>query len=320
MWRRAWANRFVVSLFVLGATAFAPTARAAELSVDAPASCLDPSALADEVGDLIGKPLGSVTDVDFRIQISETPQHRWQLRLEMLGRRPNGEGAPPVRGSREIEGANCAELAEAAAVAIAVSVRSISPVTTPAPPPATPAAAPPSPPRPAPEALVWRPTVVLALAIDAGSLPNTGVGVDVEAALQRGVLQVVGFGTWFGSQNAVGANNTGGTFQLALGGALACFAPRRGRWTGLACGGLELGRLAGTGLNVARPETRAIFWRAVRADAGVTAALAGNAMLILRAGVAVPLARPEFVLDGTDRIYQPGRLAGRFTAGIEIGF
>ena len=333
MWPRPRANRLGPFLFALGVTAgVAPPASAATLSVEAPASCLDPSAVADEVGDLIGKPLGSVADVDFRVQISETPRHRWRLRLEMIAQRPNGDGTPAVRGSREIEGATCGELAEAAAVAIAISVRSISaeagapeldrpaPPAATAPPPIvkTPAASPP-PTRPTPE-VPWRPTIALALAVDAGALPNTGVGVDVEAALQRGAFQVAALGTWFGSRDTVAANGAGGRFELAIGGALACFAPRRGRWTGLACGGFELGRLAGTGLRVARPETGVAFWRAARADVGVTATLGNRAALILRAGASAPFSRPEFVLDGADLVYRPSRLAGRFTAGLEVGF
>jgi hypothetical protein len=334
MRQRARANRSGLCLLALGVmAAVAPAVEAAQLSVDAPESCLDPSTLADEVSDLVGKPLGSVADVDFRIQISETPARRWRLRLEMVDQRPGSNGTPTVRGSRELEGATCAELAEAAAVAISVSVRAIS-IETPAAaaPPGTAPATPPVPATPSPTTLstardapptpAWHPAVVLALTSDTGALPKTGLGVDLEAELQRGALQLVAFGTWFGSQDAVASASAGGSFQLALGGALVCFAPHRGRWTGLACGGFELGRLAGTGtgLGVTRPETGAAFWRAARADVGVTAGLGGNAALVLRVGAAIPLSRPEFVLDGAELVYRPSRLAGRFTAGLEIGF
>ncbi|HTB61030.1 MAG TPA: hypothetical protein VLC06_24335 [Polyangia bacterium] len=312
--------------------ASAASARGAELFVDAPEACVDPATLADEVGDLIGKPLTDVADVDFRVQITEAPRRRWRLRLMTIQQRASAGGeTPAVRGTREIEGATCAELAEAASVAIAVSIRSIagetaaaaatpSAAAAPTLSPPTPASTTPSIVRAGQPAAAWHPAVVLALATDTGALPNTGLGLDLEVGLQRGSLQVVAFGTWFGSQDTVGAANAGGTFQLALGGALACFAPQRGRWTGLACGGVELGRLAGTGLGVARPETAATFWRAGRADVGVRAALGGNAALVLRVGVAAPWSRPDFVLDGADPVYRPSRLAGRLTAGLEIGF
>jgi hypothetical protein len=327
---RSTNRRWARAILILSA-AYAAPARGAALFVDAPESCVDPAALTDEVSDLIGKPLATVAEVDFRVQITETPQHRWRLRLETIQQRASaGEEIAAVRGTREIEGATCAELAEAASVALAVSVRSIANETAAAAasPPAAPAT--PSPRAPAPTTPsiaraaqptpAWHPAFVLALATDTGALPNTGLGVDLEAGLRRGSLEIVAFGTWFGSQDTVGAANAGGTFQLALGGALACFAPQRGRWTGLACAGFELGRLAGTGLGVARPETAATFWRAGRADAGVTAALGGNAALVLRVGVAVPWTRPDFVLDGAAPVYQPSRLAGRLTTGLEIGF
>ncbi len=329
--RRARANLTVLPLFAFLSlsAASASSAWGAELIVDAPESCVDPVTLVDEVSDLIGKELATVADVDFRVRIAETPQHRWQLRLETIERRASAGGeTPAVRGTREIDGGTCAELAEAASVAIAVSVRSIAgetaaaaapPPTAPAPPPHVSSPTTPSIARATEPTVAWRPALVLAVAIDSGALPNTGLGVDLEARLQRGAFQVVAFGTWFGSQDTVRVVNAGGTFQLAVGGALACFAPQRGRWTGLACGGFELGRLAGTGL-VAHPETAASLWRAGRADVGVTAGLGGNVALALRVGVAVPGSRPKFVLDGADLVYQPSRLAGRLTAGLEIGF
>jgi hypothetical protein len=331
--RRPRANLSALPLFACLSlsAASAASARGAELFVDAPPSCVDPATLADEVGELIGKPLADVADVDFRVQITEAPRRRWRLRIETIQQRaPAGRETPAVRGSREIEGASCAELAEAASVAIAVSIRSIAGETAAAaaPPPAPPPTPSPHAPAPTTPSIVragqptaaWHPAVVLALATDSGALPNTGLGLDLEVGLRRGSLELVAFGTWFGSQDTVGAANAGGTFQLALGGALACFAPQRGRWTGLACGGFELGRLAGTGLGVARPETAATFWRAGRADVGVAAALGGNAALVLRVGVAVPWSRPNFVLDGADPVYRPSRLAGRLTAGLAIGF
>jgi hypothetical protein len=333
--RRPRAPSPALSLFAVLAVwaALTASARGAELFVDAPEACLDPTTLADEVSDLIGKRLAAVADVDFRVQIVETPQRRWRLRLETLEQRGAGGGeAATIRGTREIYGATCAELADAASVAIAVSVRSIAgqpgptqgaspaPAMTPRPPPSAPVPAPQSLSRSSEVTSAWRPAVALALATDTGALPSSTVGVGLEASVQRRSLRLALLATWFGSQEATRANHTGGTFQLAVGGARACFAPRRGRWTPLACGGFELGRLTGTGQGVARPETGQALWRAVRADVGMTAALNGNTALLLTGGVAVPLSRPAFVLDGSEPVYQPIRLALRLAAGLELEF
>jgi hypothetical protein len=318
--RRGWAFLLLVAA---GFTA-ARGARAAELTVDAPLACVDPTTLAQEVGDLIGRPLADVPDVDFRLRIAETRPGKWRLQLETIG----GQGSvPTVRGSREIDGTTCAELAEAASVAIAVSVRSMeaantapvslaaAPPVSPSPPPAVPiAVVTTSPARPS-----WRPSVTLGLTTDTGALPGASPGLDLEGALQHGPLRLVLLATWFAAQDEVGSGGASGTFQLALGGGLACYAPRWGRWTALACGGGELGRLAGTGL-VARPETGSVFWRAVRADAGATVALGTNTAILLRAGVVRPLARPDFVLDQSQLVYRPSPVAVRLTAGFELDF
>ncbi len=270
--------------------------------------------------------MAEIPDVDFRIRIAESSPQKWRLNLETVDGK-GAAGTPTVRGSREIDGTTCAELAEAASVAIAVSVRSMEAANTaPAPPAAAPRVSP-SPPSAVPVAMVttsparpsWRASVTLALTTDTGALPGTSPGLDLEGGLQYRALRLVLLATWFASQDEVGSGGASGTFQLALGGGLACYAPRWGRWTGLACGGGELGRLAGTGL-VARPETGALFWRAVRADAGATVALGANTAILLRAGVVRPLARPDFVLDQSRLVYRPSPVTVRLTAGFELGF
>jgi hypothetical protein len=322
--RRGWAFLFVAASGLAGFSA-AP-ACAAQLTVDAPASCADPLTLAQEVADLIGRPLAEIPDIDFRIRIAETSPQKWRLRLETVEGQGSTARASAVSGTREIDGKSCSELAEAASVAIAVSVRSMEAAERTPPPPAavTPALSGAS---PAPASVVvssppspaWRPFVTVGLVTDTGALPSTSPGLELEGDLQRGRLRLVLLGTWFTSQEGVGTGGARGTFQLALGGGLACFAPRRGRWTLLACGGGELGRLAGTGL-VTRPETGTLLWRAVRAEAGVTAGLGTNTAILLRAGVVRPLARPDFVLDQHDAVYRPSEVGVRLTAGLELGF
>lgn len=305
-------------------------ARGAQAVIDAPPACLDSASLADEVGILIGRPLAGIADVDFRIRIAQTPRGRWLLRLETVDQAARADGTRVTRGTREIDGATCAELAEAAAVAIAVSVRSIeTPTVAPAGPdghmaPGTVQSEAPSKASAAVAssrtALSWRPAMTVALVTDTGTLPSTAPGVDLEGNLQRGSFRLTLLGAWFVSRDVSGAGGIGGTFQLAFGGALSCLAPTWGRWTPLTCAGLEVGRLAGTGVGVARPETGAALWRAARAELGVRAVLGGSAAVVLRAGVAIPLERPAFVLDQSELVYQPSRMAVRATAGIELGF
>jgi len=210
-----------------------------------------------------------------------------------------------------------------------VSVRSLEAAESKPPPPGPAKPTPPGPPPSAPVAAVataspartaWRPSLTFALATDTGSLPSTSPGLELEGDLQRGALRLILLGTWFASQDAVGSGGASGSFQLALVGALACYAPQWGRWKALACGGGELGRLAGTGLDVAHPQTGTLLWRALRADAGVTAGLGASTAIVLRAGIVRPLARPDFVLDKSNLVYRPSPVALRLTAGFELGF
>ncbi len=324
--RRGWAV-FLVAAGGLAASAATP-ARAAQLTVDAPSACADPTTLAQEVADLIGRPLADIPDVDFRLRIAETSPQKWRLRLEAVDDRGSTAGANSVTGIRQIDGASCSELAEAAAVAIAGSVRSMQAAADRTPPP--PATVTPTLPSASPAASTavvaspspkpsWRPAAMVGLVTDTGALPSTSPGLELEGDLQRGWLRLVLLGSWFTSEEAVGAGGASGTFQLAVAGGLACFAPRRGRWTALVCGGGELGRLAGTGL-AARPETGTLFWRALRAEVGATAGLGANTAILLRTGIVRPLARPDFVLDQNELVYRPGAVAVRLTAGVELGF
>src|SRR5579871_6668048 len=216
---RSKMRRYARVAFLVAAAGLAAagsTARAAELLVDAPADCADPAALAEEVGTLIGRPLAEVPDVDFRLRIAEGPSGKWRLRLDMVEHRAAGDSAPAVRGTRELEGTSCAELARAAAVAVSVSVRALQaeppaeapPVVaqprTPAPTPEPVRAVPTAVAAPPPPAHPWRPSVALALAVDTGALPSASPGIELEGDLQRGPLRLTLLGTWFASQDMVG--------------------------------------------------------------------------------------------------------------------
>ena len=326
--RRARVVVLVAAVALPGAAA--PAAQAAQISIEAPESCLDPAALTDEVSNLVGKPLGSVADVDFRVAIAQLPHRGWRLRLETIDSRPAAGGAATVLGSREIDAASCAELAEAASVAIAVAVRSIdraarSPPaasTTTSPAPAAPA---PPPRRRCPSAHPcrgpsWQPALALAFATDSGALPTPA-----SASISRDICSVARL-AWSRSRPGSVPRRSGRRRTGAAGSSCCSAASSRAgihagaAWTPLACGGFELGRLSGTGLGVARPETGDAFWRALRGDLGFSLAMGRTAAILLRAGLVRPLVRPEFVLDQSQPVHRPDALTVRLTAGLQLGF
>jgi hypothetical protein len=298
---------------------------AANLVLDAPEACVDQTTLAQEVADLVGRPLGEVEDLDFRLSIRPAANGRWRSTLQAVEHRP---GVPETRHVRELEAKSCADLAEAAALAMSVSIRAVTEAAAgPAdvPPPAAPALMPAPPPMivraaPQPPAPGWYGVASVSLAADAGELPGAGLGVAVSIGAGRGAGRVNALGGWVPARDSQRPDRTGGSFQLGYGGAEACFAPSWGRWTALGCAGGELGVQHGSGLNVSRPSSGTAFWRAVRASVGFV--VRSNDMLGFRvtATLVAPLARPEFVLDGTTAVYQASPIAGRLDAGLELKF
>jgi hypothetical protein len=294
---------------------------AATLAVDAPEGCVDVATLEQEVADLVGRPLAQVPETDFRLTIRQQPGGRWHLQLQASERAAAPEGAHV----RELEAASCSELGEAAAVAIAVSIRALG-ETSAGPKREAPRPAPPrsiSPPltnaAPA-ERSRWRPGLTFGLAADTGDLPDIGVGVMAGATLRRRAIRLAATLGWIPSRDKLVPGAPGGQFQLAVGTLDACFVPSWGSWSVMGCLGGELGAYRATGLEVARPETRTTFWRAPRGGLGAALALSGAVSVLVQGTAVVPWARPEFVVNGTDRVYRPDPVAVRVGAGLDVLF
>src|SRR4051812_25365596 len=173
---RVRARRAIVSLVLLAAVVAGGRARAANIQLHASRDCVDRADIADQVDALLGHPVAEVQGLDFDVDIAERPEHRWRLRLITIGR------ADGARRSREIDGSGCTQLADAAAVAIAMSIQSrevVRPAPVEAPPPPNPeppklAAAGPAPPERSHDLRL--PIAVSALA-DVGALPHPGWGL-----------------------------------------------------------------------------------------------------------------------------------------------
>jgi hypothetical protein len=311
-------------LAIFAGTAVPLRAVAAHIEVRAPRECVEASSIAEQVDGILGQPLTAVAGVDFEVAIAEGPRRRWRLRLDTI---EQGDGS---RRTRELTAQTCAELVDAAAVSIAMSIKSTAdtrearrgaaPATESATAPgpagapsaelqraATPAAAPPPP---------ARKSLAFAAVADAGAMPKTGFGVGIEGALRFRALRIAGTGALFLAQQTRIAGNVGGDFQLAVGGLLVCFTGDFGRLTLLGCGGPELGRLSGEGVGVSNPRSRGALWMAGRAEVGGTLALGPRLALLLRAGAAVPALRPKFVLDGTTEVHRPDAVTARATVAL----
>jgi hypothetical protein len=302
----------------------APPARAAHLRVDAPDTCAEAGSIGEQVDGLLGSPLAAVEDVDFELVITKTPDRRWRLRLETI------DAAGGNRRTRELAASSCRELADAAAVAIALTIKATQAEAPrpPSPPPVSEASprapGPPAPAAPAPREVPRSPpparkALGLSALLDSGAMPRAAFGLGLEASLDLRRLRLAASGALFPAQQTRLASGSGGSFQLAVLAALACFAQEPARVTLMACAGGEAGRLTGEGVGVATPRSQGALWLAARGDVGASVRLAGNLALVVQAGAAIPR-RPSFVLDGATTVHQPSSVTLRAAAGVELGF
>ena len=305
---------------VLGLLALAPTApaRAATVTVRGPAACADAGSITEQASELLGRPLADVTGVDFEVALSRAPASEWTLRLDTIE-----TTAERPRRSREIRGSKCSELADAAAVGIAMSVRALAALAPSAPPPPAPVTTPPSAP---PVATIERPSARpvasgrVAVIGDSGALPGPTVGIELAAALRLSGVRIELSGTALAPRTAHISGDTGGAVNLLFGAVELC-APAGGHPIELyGCGAFEVGRLSAEGVGITRPRLGSVLWEAARAELGLALTLRPRLVLVFRGGAALPLSRPQFVINGATPVHRPSALGARAAAGLEFEF
>jgi hypothetical protein len=311
---------------------FAFRAGAAELRWSAPAECPDRRDVEHEVGRLVGYPLQASDSADFTIEIVEKePGFELTLRREEKG---SGE-----RRTRTLSGRTCSEVADAAAVAIAMALQGndtgeeaaqwqTAPADQPQVLPQTGARTPTRGraenvardrgPRSGAEPSPFHVMGGAAGVVDFGALPQAAPGVELDLAAGYRKLRLTAFGALFAAVDATASQGGGGEFRLWTAGVLTCFdEPLRG-YTLSGCGGFELGRMNGRGIGVSASRERSARWQAARLEMGVTLPAVGPLAVAIRAAAVLPLYRPEFVLDGTEVVHRAAPVTGRFLVGLEI--
>jgi hypothetical protein len=157
---------------------------------------------------------------------------------------------------------------------------------------------------------------------DAGSFAAPAWGVGVHGGVAFGAFSArVAAALWPGQHTVYGPMPAfGGDFVLASGGLLGCYALRYGRVEPAFCAGIELGAMHAAGTGVTTPTAHWVFEAAQVDQIAATFWLVGPVGLRVAAGVAVPLVRPTFVLDGIGTIYTQAPVAARASAGVELSF
>lgn len=297
--------------------------RAADVRWSGTADCRREAEVREQIESMTQRSLASVQSADFELEPQPLESGAFQLQLTSVNR------STGARETRVLRGATCAEVTDAAAVAIALAVGS-EPAEAPSPAakepaPATPPGEPvvarrtngPPPNAPAPPPSVrW--LVGLSATFDSGVTPHPVPGGALLAGLRWRALQAELEAGAFAPSSKRDANDRGGTFQLLYVAPRACAAARVGKPLLGFCLAYELGSLDAEGEGVRRPYSRTTFWHAARPELGLAWPLAGGLWLSGRAGAALALVRHSFVLDEPEIVHRPPLLSLRAALGLEL--
>jgi len=281
----------------------------------------------EHVEEISGERLDAVDGLDFSVSAQQSGDGSWEL--ELVTR--DGSAAEPSR--RKFTGPLCSAVMDAAVVAIAMSIQSNAPRSkteetelASEPPPKRNPAAPPLPgpvsskrpgkPAPMPARIEF--IAGAALLVDSSSLPDASAGALIDLALRRGTLRFGFEGSILPASQIDLEGGALGEFELMALAGLVCLDRRLEGFALLGCGGYELGEMSGMGVGVTTPHERSRLWQAVRAELGGALALEPWLRALLRAGVAVPVTRSEFQVDGTT-VHDTAGLTLRLSLGLEVG-
>ncbi|MBX3130614.1 MAG: hypothetical protein KF718_28100 [Polyangiaceae bacterium] len=241
-------------------------------------------------------------------------------------------------GRRRLRAGQCEELAQPAALLLALAVNPAVTAPEPAPPEPTPepaaldstppAAAPAAPvapprgPRPAEGAREsrWAARLGLGVAGDVGALPTPAPGIAGSVGAALGGTTLEARLTVLLEQRTEVGGGRGGAFTLTTGGLSACHDVAAAPVLLAPCLGVEVGRLSGAGFGVTEPGSGSALWVAGLAGLRGVEALTDGLGVWVGAELVVPVGRPEFVLENVGVVHRPARAGGRAAIGAEVRF
>ena len=278
----------------------------AGLRWSAPATCPDAATFAEMVEGHLGGPMG---DLDVEVSI-EAVGEAWRAWI-----------VTPEGGERVLDGKTCQDVADAAALVVALLDRPAS-----SPPTSQPVTMPTVEPRgmsvPAVEVhggearrrTPFTLGIHLASTADVGALPGIAPGVTAGAVAGWRRLQLGVEGAYWPARavSAPGQPEAGALidlWSLAVRGSVGFghLSP----WVGV-----EAGAMRGSGTGVADARTRSAPWTAALAGLSYSFKLSRSLSIYADVGAAMPFSRPRFTLAGRDELHRPAALSARLAAGI----
>lgn len=319
-------------LGVRTAAASAPTQTVLEW--DAPAGCPSGDALQQSLVDSLGEPLhfGRLDHVRGAI---ERRASEWLLRLELVeaGR----------ERTRFISAERCADLADAAALAIQLAVTSVSPPATqgalgaeqtsateslgiasaPHPDAARDTGQDPEEPNAiAPKRLAragWSAGVSAAFVLDLNSLSQATPGATLAGRLRWDRLELGLFGLWLAPARVAVSGGEAVDFSLIAGGPRGCYQLFEGALDGQLCAAFEVGRFGADGTGLSRDERRFSQWW-LAPSVGFELLMPLSRLLVAEGGVEAlrPLVRHDYGVNATELVYAAPLLGARLQLGLRL--
>jgi hypothetical protein len=292
----------------------------------APAECPDDAAVEARVGDMLG---ATTTNASERATADVVGDHEgWTVEIATFI-----DGAKQTRSLRADD---CAVLAEAVAVVVAVALDPVAVATSeareqgprvPEPTIETPPTsarevdrAPPQPRRTsAPPRRTWTFGLRVAGGYGIGTAPGgTGlVGLALFAQTGRARIEIEG--RWYGPREILD-DGTGARTQLGTAAALGCLELGRAVVTAPLCLGFEAGALRARGLRLPDPIVVNFPWAAPVARAALAARVHARVRMWLALEGAVLVVRPQLQqgFDDPEVLWQAPPVAARVMLGVEV--
>jgi hypothetical protein len=295
--------------FIVSAWLWPGDASAGSLRWTVAEDCPDAQALQAELRRVLADPAGVLATFDIEGAVVRDQARGYTLWLQLWS---PGMGEKPA--VRELQGATCEELLEAAVVAVALAADAARSEVAPAfdsesPFPRSASSAVAAVPR-AP-AVAW--LLGASALLDTAVLPAAALGSELQLAFTyRGFRFGLGGGWIPTSSRSIGAAGRA-DFGLLFGEARGCGQLPLGAAGALAyvCATFEVGRLSAAW----QRSTRSTAWRAVAAGVGGSLPLGSPLALAGSFDLLAPLTRPVFMVNGVD-VFQSARLAWRAQLGL----
>ncbi len=309
-----------------------------DLTWSAPAECPDRAQVVAHVEALVGERRAGQHALSARGRIIAGTSARYRLELLVD---PSGSNAatPP----RTMAGDDCAKLADAAALVLALDIDPDAgtprDATSSAPPAEqidpevpllrTPERAPPLrlPRRPRASPTPVKPRLEgfagVRFLFDSGSLPRPTLGVAAATELVRGAFALDVQAAVYQSQFTITGphHGVGGAYvSLATLGALACWGGVAGEVDWRGCAGGELGRDGTTGVSIAHPESSASLWSALSAMVLARVWPERTISPTVGLGATHPLSAPSITIQGFGTVFDPPAVVIRLFLGVEAHF